>query len=325
MMPNRPAPGYRTDLVPVRGGELTVGIWGDDDAPTVIAVHGITATHRAWALLGETARDLRIVAPDLRGRGRSNTLPGPWGMATHADDLAAVVGHFGLVGNGLAGHDDAGPLVVVGHSMGAFAAVALAARHPLLVDALVLVDGGLPIPPPPGVAPADIPEAMIGAAARRLGMTFATSDEYRAFWREHPAFADWTPVIEQYVDYDLDGLAPRLTPSGDARAVAQDAQELSGEFGYLGDLAAVDCPIDFIRAPRDLSNELPGLYPPSAVADWQKRMPRLRVHEAAGVNHYTIVMGGRGLEQVLPVIRAALLPAQPDPPAPQDALSRENR
>jgi pimeloyl-ACP methyl ester carboxylesterase len=36
-----------------------------------------------------------------------------------------------------------GPSIVVGHSMGAFVATALAAQEPSLVSGLVLIDGGL--------------------------------------------------------------------------------------------------------------------------------------------------------------------------------------
>ena len=83
---------YRTMDVPVRGGMLRVGEWApaDPDAPVVVAAHGITASHLAWATMADALPDVRFVAPDLRGRGRSNGLPGPFGMVQHADDLAAV-------------------------------------------------------------------------------------------------------------------------------------------------------------------------------------------------------------------------------------------
>jgi len=84
---------YRIHDVPVEGGFLRVGEWGpvDQVAPTVIAVHGITGSHLAWAWIAEAMPEVRVIAPDLRGRGRSAGLPGPYGMARHAADLEAVI------------------------------------------------------------------------------------------------------------------------------------------------------------------------------------------------------------------------------------------
>jgi len=287
---------YRTAAAPVRGGDLAVGVWGPDDAPTVIAVHGITASHRAWALLGQLAPDLRVIAPDLRGRGRSNHLPGPFGMDSHADDIAAVLDAFGV-----------DRCLVIGHSMGGFVAVTLAERHPERVAGLVLVDGGLPLPLPAGVTPEDLPEALIGPAARRLAMRFKNAADYRDFWRVHPAFADdWSPTVEQYVDYDLVGTAPRLAPSAVAEAVAEDSLQLAGDEGYERALATIGVPIRFVRAPLDLADQAPGLYPEAAVEHWGDRVPQLSAHAAVDVNHYTIVMAERGMRQVLRVLRPAV-------------------
>lgn len=311
---------YRTAAVPVRGGDLAVGVWGPDDAPTVLAIHGITASHRAWALLGSLAPELRIIAPDLRGRGRSNSLSGPWGMPAHAGDAAAVLDAFGIE-----------RCVVLGHSMGGFVAATLAARHPSRVSDVVLIDGGLPIPTPDGVSPEDLPEALIGSAARRLALRFPSMADYRDFWRGHPAFAgSWTPMVEQYVDYDLQGTAPDLAPSAVVEAVAADAVQLAGDEGYAAALAGIRVPLHFIRAPRNLSNELPGLYTEQTVAEWGERLPQLRIHEIDGVNHYTIVMSEHGMRGVLRIVRPVIAAAvrmqmsRPlAPPVPQPTPTRE--
>src|SRR4051812_14695461 len=115
--------------IPVAGGALRAGVWGDG-GPLVVAVHGITAQHRAWAAVGpDLGRDHRFVAIDLRGRGGSRDLPGPYGTDAHAADLAAVVAHLGEE-----------PAVLVGHSMGAMV-LAKAVRLPGVGGRVVLVDG----------------------------------------------------------------------------------------------------------------------------------------------------------------------------------------
>ena len=120
-----------TIAVPVPGGALTVGIW--NNAPDAPAIHGITANHRCWPLLADHLPGVRIIAPDLRGRGRSRDLGGPYGLEQHARDLVAVLDHLELES-----------VAVVAHSMGAFVAVLLAARFPDRVSSLTLVDGGPP-------------------------------------------------------------------------------------------------------------------------------------------------------------------------------------
>ena len=88
-----PAP-ERID-VPVEGGTLAAYRWSGD-GPLVLAAHGITSNHRSWGLVAEAlAGDATLVAPDLRGRGRSNELPGPYTVARHADDCAALLDHLG--------------------------------------------------------------------------------------------------------------------------------------------------------------------------------------------------------------------------------------
>src|SRR4249919_1509912 len=103
--------------VPVAGGLLRVATWPGGGTP-VLAIHGITSSSRSWPLLAREL-DRPVVAPDLRGRGRSNRLPGPVGLVAHAEDCAAAL---------RAVTDE--PAVVVGHSMGGFVATVLAAQHP---------------------------------------------------------------------------------------------------------------------------------------------------------------------------------------------------
>ncbi|ERK70058.1 hypothetical protein N136_03613, partial [Leifsonia aquatica ATCC 14665] len=84
----RPVSGYRMFAAPVAGGELAGGIWNPEGAAsTLVGIHGITASHRAWELVAAALPGTRLIAPDLRGRGRSSGLPGPYGLTAHADDV----------------------------------------------------------------------------------------------------------------------------------------------------------------------------------------------------------------------------------------------
>ncbi|MEC5190562.1 pimeloyl-ACP methyl ester carboxylesterase [Arthrobacter sp. MP_M7] len=104
-------------------------------------------------------------------------------MPSHAEDLAAVLGALST-----------GPVVVAGHSTGAFAFLVLANLFPERVRSLVLVDGGLPLQVPVELRDEQIVAAVPGPAAERLNATFASREVYRSFWKQHPAFsADWGP------------------------------------------------------------------------------------------------------------------------------------
>ncbi|WP_457949898.1 alpha/beta hydrolase [Pseudarthrobacter sp. alpha12b] len=289
---------YRTTEVAVRGGTLHTAIWGPDDpaAPTVLAVHGVTASHKSWAYLAEALPDVQIIAPDLRGRGRSNQLPGPYGMTTHAQDLAAVLEDLAD-----------GPLVVVGHSMGGFASLVLADLFPERIRSLVLVDGGLPLQVPAGLSDEEVISSVLGPAAERLNATFPSREVYRSFWRQHPAFsADWGPLVDAYVDYDLTGEEPELRPATRYEAMAEDTADLHRGASLLAALNRLTVNTDVLRAPRGLLNEPTALYAPGYLESWAAKLPALRVTQVPDVNHYTIIMGQTGAAAVAESVRAAL-------------------
>jgi pimeloyl-ACP methyl ester carboxylesterase len=293
--------GYSTTDVAVQGGTLRVGCWDSADvaagAPVrraVLALHGITATHVSWARVARLLADgngVRVVAPDLRGRGRSNELPGPAGMPRHADDAAAAATELGL--------DRAEKLTVLGHSMGGFAAMVFAHRHPGLTTGIVLIDGGVPIPLPDGVTAEQAVQATLGPAAKRLRMTFPTREVYRDYWRAHPALAaHWNEDIAAYVDYDLIGTAPELRSSCVFEAIAQDSAQLGEDGSLLAAWDELEHPVSLLRAPCGLLGEPPGLYPPEVLDAWNDRVPALSWAEVPDTNHYTITLADPGAKAV---------------------------
>lgn len=276
--------------VPVDGGLLHVGEWGPSDGPAIVAVHGITASHREWMTVARALPGVRIIAPDLRGRGLSNKLGGPYGMGRHADDLEAMMSSLGVTS-----------APIIGHSMGGFVALVASQRYPRRFPKLLLVDGGLPLDLPDGVTIDDTMKATLGPAAARLSMTFESPEVYLEFWKQHPALSDWTDDFEQYARYDLQG----DTPATAFEAMAGDAADLYGSDEITTALSSVR-EFTLLTAPRGLLNETPGLYPPAVVERWRRELPLARVVEIPDVNHYTIVMGERGAAVVAARIRALI-------------------
>jgi pimeloyl-ACP methyl ester carboxylesterase len=278
--------------VPVSGGELRVARWGEGPA-TVLGIHGNTASSLS---LAPVARHLgpgrALVAPDLRGRGGSAGLPGPFGMRAHAEDCAVVIDH---VAGG-------GQVVVVGESMGAFVAVVLAAHHPELVERLVLVDGGLPPPVPDGVGPDRDRrlEAVLGPALARLRQTFPSRDAYLDFWRAHPALShEWNADIEAYLDYDLTPTNGGFRSKVSEQAVRADgAQNLTDLDDIISSLRSLTCPVTLLRATRNLLDQAPPLLPDSVLDTWQAVLPQLEDEVIEDTNHYTIMFGQRGAQAI---------------------------
>lgn len=123
----------RTRVAPTRchhgSVRLHVHTYGPVDGPVVLAVHGVTGHGARWRALAEAQLPgARVLAPDLRGHGRSCAAP-PWTLEQHAADLLAVL-------------DDAGVerALVLAHSFGGAIGLQLARTAPHRVPTLVLLD-----------------------------------------------------------------------------------------------------------------------------------------------------------------------------------------
>jgi pimeloyl-ACP methyl ester carboxylesterase len=183
--------------------------------------------------------------------------------------------------------------------MGGAVAVVLAHRHPDRVERLVLVDGGLTLPPPPGVPPEQMLEATIGPAAERLSMTFASREAYRDFWRAHPGLGPaWNDLVEAYVDYDLAGEPPAMRSRTEYEAVRADSIDMHTGSDHPKALDALTHPAVFLRAERGLLDEPEALFSQEQLEAEMARHPNLTGRTIPGTNHYTIAMTDPGVSAV---------------------------
>ncbi|MEV7401448.1 alpha/beta hydrolase [Streptomyces sp. NPDC091267] len=282
---------YEEIEVPVRGGDLTAVRWpaDDPDAPAVIALHGITANALSWgAVARQLAGRVTLVAPDLRGRAGSSALPGPYGIATHADDVAALQAALGL-----------DRVVLAGHSMGAFVAALAAVRHPAGFGPLLLVDGGIGFPAPTHLSPDELMTAVIGPAMDRLSMAFADRSAYRAFWQAHPAFAGaaWSDEVDAYIQRDLTGEEPAMHSTCRIEAVRADGIGLFDE-EVLTAVRKLPAGATLLWAARGLMDEEQGLYDERRLAAAGLGGTRVEPVAVKDVNHYTVLTGERGSREI---------------------------
>jgi pimeloyl-ACP methyl ester carboxylesterase len=288
--------------VPVAGGALHVAHAGPLDAERfALGVHGVTGSLMAWRTIArELDEEICLLAPDLRGRGQSRALPGPYGLAAHVADLTAVLDHVGVRS-----------VVVMGHSMGAYLALRLAAEEPERTAGVVLLDAGLPFNVPDNTKQFD---KAISQVAGRLLTTYPSTRKYLSAWRAHPAFTkawDADPQaaedFEAYACYDMieSGHVVRCTSM--AAAVRTDSREMLTDDLTRNALDRVCAPVHLLRAERGVFDTDP-LIPDDYLQAFAATYPSVRIEEVADVNHYTLILGPRqGPRRVAAALEALCL------------------
>lgn len=273
-------------------------------APTVLLVHGITGNGLCW---GEVALEIgrrhgagavRVLAPDLRGRAGSREVGPPYGMGSHAADMAEIARAQG------------GPTLLVGHSMGAFVAAVAMATDPTPYVGAVLVDGGLALPMPEGIDVDAALQAVIGPAMTRLTMRFDDPESYLTFWDQHPAVGPLLtgPASETtrgYILYDL-----MRAPDGDgyvSTCVLEAIREDGGAVlidptvaPAVKNALAAGARMELIWAARGMLNEPQGLYDDARLA--AHALPESLPVTQADANHYSVILDAAGVGTICDAI-----------------------
>ncbi len=112
----------------VNGMEMAYEILGQTGYPIVL-IHGFALDHRIWLEMGSKhLRNHRVILPDMRGHGESDTPNGAYPMVLMAQDLAHLLDYLQV-----------NKAIVCGHSMGGYVALAFAAKYPERLAGLGLI------------------------------------------------------------------------------------------------------------------------------------------------------------------------------------------
>lgn len=118
-----------------RGGTTLRGLDWPGDGQPILALHGMTGNAREWDGFAAALAGRRVVALDLRGHGESDWAE-HYSPAEYLSDIEFAIERYCR-----------GPVILLGHSLGAILSMRVAADRPDLVELLAVVDAGPELPP----------------------------------------------------------------------------------------------------------------------------------------------------------------------------------
>ncbi|MBB2940705.1 pimeloyl-ACP methyl ester carboxylesterase [Actinoplanes lutulentus] len=119
----------------VRVGDVGINYVRGGRGPVLVLLHGYPETWFEWhEIMPALAAKYTVIAPDLRGAGKSDAPAGGYDKKTMAADVHGLLTKLGLNRD----------IRLVGHDIGTMVAYAYAAAHPAEVKKLVLSEAPIP-------------------------------------------------------------------------------------------------------------------------------------------------------------------------------------
>jgi pimeloyl-ACP methyl ester carboxylesterase len=243
---------------PING--LRVNYLDHGTGPALVLLHGMAASWQWWLEnIPALAQHHRVIAVDLPGFGRSEQLPAPAEMASHARTILELLNQL-----------DIQSATVAGHSMGGLVAIETFMADPLRVRNLILVDAG-------GVPMSERRLAVILVALR-----ICTAVLRRGFVRRALATKAWVRRLALFAAFrDPSVMSPELAAEtmplfggpGSADAVAAAGRAVNATVPE-----SITCPVLLVWGEHD------AIVPPRSAHDMHERLPdsELAVFTRAG-------------------------------------------
>jgi 3-oxoadipate enol-lactonase len=218
-------------IAEVNGTRLAWEMVGEGEP--VALLNGVMMTMASWGLESRVlSRSHRVLLHDFRGQLRSDRPPGPYSLALHADDFAALLDHLSI-----------DSIHLVGTSYGGEVAMEFAIAHPERVHSLTVIASVSEV----GRELREKIERWIAIARTDRARLFeeTVSDNYSAaFIEENPAFVaaaaerlsalddDWFRALADLcASFQTLDLTPRLA------AIARPTLVIAAELDALKPLA----------------------------------------------------------------------------------------
>jgi len=259
------------EFVTVDGLRIAVWQWPGEDPP-LLFVHATGFHARCWDQVIRTFPGRRVVAPDLRGHGRSDKPEPPYHWRWFSRDVAGVAEQLNL-------RDAIG----IGHSMGGHSVVEAAAMLPAAFSRLLLVD-----PTIFEAAYYAMPARHDASFIQRRRNQWKSWEEMFERFRNRPPFAQWRPeVLRDYCEF---GLLPQgeefilaCPPTVEASIYAASNAPEANLYSLI---PQIQQPVTVMRADRLWSLESFDLMASPTAPGLAAHFPRGRDLLLEGRNHY---------------------------------------
>jgi pimeloyl-ACP methyl ester carboxylesterase len=237
-------------------GDVRLAVEDRGSGPPVLLVHAFPLNHSMWdALAALLEGRCRVIAPDLRGFGRSDVTDGTVTMGQFADDLAGLLDALEV----------AEPVVLCGLSMGGYIAFEFWRRHGRRVRALVLCDTR---------AAPDAPEA----AANRLQTAQRVLEEGPGFLAETMIPKLLAPKTLRDRPEIVEGLR-QVMLSTDPRGIAAAQRGMAARADATPLLPHLDCPTLLVVGQHD------AISPVAEMQSIAGQIPRARLVTISNAGH----------------------------------------
>ncbi len=245
--------------------------WGDAANPRVlVCVHGLSRQGRDFDTLArDLAAEVRVICPDVVGRGKSDRLSDPMGYAipSYVADMVTLVARL-----------DVAAVDWLGTSMGGLIGLGLASLPNSPVRKLVLNDVG------PAIEPVAL--ARIAAYLGQPAVWQTVDEAAAALWSVSKGFGPHTP--EQWLELTRPQLVP--APGGGFMshydpAIAVPIRAITPELAKAGEAMLwqsyerIRCPTLLLRGAES------DLLSPATAKAMAERGPKARLVEFVGVGH----------------------------------------
>lgn len=238
--------------LPVGEIALNVAFAGDEDAPPVLFLHGISSRHNTWRpVVDALADDHRLVMWEARGHGESDHPAAGYLLPDYAADLSALLDVLQIERP-----------AIVGHSLGGMIAMTWAVDHPATARAIVLED-----------APLRGGSEHVGRMEEWRAIAAMTVEGAAAYYRaEHPDLSD----------QEIERRATSVTATSEA--VFTEMRDESVALGFIDRVA----PLGPITSPMLLIHgdmETGGLVYPEDVERFAQVGPAFETARIPGGSH----------------------------------------